>query len=358
MNKEKIKLSVIDIENKYKDDYVYKEYIYGKEEIVAYGNDNKLPLLLNNVVKECATLNSIIQGTTNFILGDEIEINIESMKDKVNRTGMTMRELVKIIALSYLKFGGYAFQVIYSKAGIPVELYPLDFTKCRLNEKKTKVYYSKNNWGKYTTKYEEFDKFDRKNINWEKPTQIFYYSNNDFNSFYPLPQYYSALRDILTEIEISKYSLNTVSKGFSAKYLFNIPQVGNLTDEQKEAIEEGIKNKFCGSDNEVNFMIYYTDNEEKIEIQKIETDDSAERLLAIKDNAQTNIFVACSASPTLFGLLNKTTGFSSQEFGSAYKLYDKIIVKPIQKIIIESLDKVFAIKDSINIKTFHINFED
>lgn len=355
---ENIKLSVIDVENKYKDEYAYREYVYGKEEIVAYGNDNKLPILLNNVVKECATLNSIIQGTTNFILGDTIECNVESMKDKVNRTGMTIRELVKLVALSYLKFGGFAIQVIYSKAGIPVELYPLDFMKCRLNENKTKVFYAKNNWGKYTTKYEEFDRFDRKNIDWNKPTQIFYYGNTDSYSFYPLPQYYSALRDILTEIECSKYSLNAISRGFSAKYLFNIPQVSNLTDEQKEAIEEGIRNKFCNSENDANFMLYFTDADEKIEIQKIETDDTPERFIAVKDNARENIFIAMRATPNLFGLMTTTTGFNEQEFSSAFKLFQKTVIQPIQDIIEESISKIFAVDNSIKITPFNINFNE
>lgn len=353
---EKINLSVIDIENKYKD-YRYNETVYSDNQIVSYGYDNKLPLLLDNVVKECATLNSIILGTNNFILGDNIECNIESMKDKVNRSGMTIRQFISNISLSYLKFGGFAFQIIYSKAGIPVELYPLDFAKCRTNEKGTKIFYSKKQWGRYTTKSEVFDRFDRKNIDWEKPTQIFYYKGDFTNSVYPLPPYYSALKDILTEIECANYSLNTVARGFSAKYLFNIPQVNNLTDEQKEAIEDGIKNKFCGSDNEVNFMLYYTDGDEKMEVTKIESDDTPEKYIAIKDKARENIFVSMRATPNLFGLPNATTGFNSQEYTSSVKLYQKTVVQPIQDIITEVLNKVFAIEDSILFVPFSINFD-
>lgn len=356
MNKEKIKLSVIDIENKYRD-YDNTEIVYSDNQIVSYGADNKLPILLNNVCKESTTLNSIVNGSVDYVLGDNIICNVESMKDKVNRTGMTMRHFISNIALSYLKFGGYAFQVIYSKAGIPVELYPLDFTKCRTNENGTKIFYNKKGWGRYTTKSEVYDRFDRKNINWQKPTQIFYYKGNTL-SVYPLPPYYSALRDVLIEIECTKYSLNTVAKGFSAKYIMNIPSTSNITDEQKEAIEDAIKNKFCGSDTDVNFMLYYTDGEEKLEVTKIESDETPERYIAIKDNAKENIFISMRATPNLFGLPSKTTGFNSQEYSSAFKLFQKTVIQGIQNNIIESLDKVFAVDNSIEITPFKINFEE
>lgn len=355
--KNELKFSLIDVESKYKD-FRYNESVYGENQIVSYGSDNKLPILLENVCKECATLNSIILGSINFILGDNIECNVESMKDKVNRSGMTIRQFVANISLSYLKFGGFAFQVIYSKAGIPVELYPLDFTKCRTNEKGTKIFYNKKSWGRYTTKSEVYDRFDRAKIDWDKPTQIFYYKGDFTNTVYPLPPYYSALKDILTEIECTNYSLSTVAKGFSAKYLFNIPQVSNITDEQKEAIEEAIKNKFCGSDTDVNFMLYYTDGDEKMEIQKIESDDTPEKYIAIKDKARENIFISMRATPNLFGLPTQTTGFNSQEYKSCVKLYQKTVIQGIQDIIIESLNKIFVMEDSIVFVPFSIAFEE
>ena len=124
---ETLKFSVLDIEERYK--YDYAEPVYSAEQIVSYGSDNLAPILFNNCYKNSATLKSIIDGSVNYVVGDGVEVNdkLGTLKEQVNRNGLTMREFVAKLAMSYFKYGGYAFQVIYSKIGVPVELYPLDF---------------------------------------------------------------------------------------------------------------------------------------------------------------------------------------------------------------------------------------
>lgn len=353
-----LKLSVLDIEKKYK--YDYEETCYGKDNIVSYGKDNDAPLLFKNCYRNSSTLSGIINGMVNYILGDAVVVNDSAakFKEKVNRSGMNMRQFVSNLALSYGIYGGFAFQVIYSKLGVPVELFPLDFSRCRTNESGTKIYYSKKNWTKYTTKSEVFDRFDRSNVKSDKPTQIFYYKGDFTNNVYPLPPYFSAIKDVLTEIECANYSLNSVSNGFSAKYLFNIPETGNLTDEQKRDIGEAIKTKFCGSETEANFMLYWTDGEQTMDIKKIESDDSPERFIAIKNDARACIYAAMRCTPNLMGLPTETTGFNAQEYSSAFKLYQKTVIQNIQDIIVESIGKVLGASDAISIVPFTISFDE
>ena len=94
------------------------------------------------------------------------------------------------------------------------------------------------------------------------------------------------------------------------------------------------------------------------EIQKIETDDTPERFIAVKDNARENIFISLRATPNLFGLMTTTTGFNEQEFSSAFKLFQKTVIQPIQDIIEESISKIFAVDKSIKITPFNINFNE
>lgn len=349
-------LSVIDVEKRYENDY--SETVYG-DGIVMYGADNNAPQLYRNCYRNSATLKSVIDGSVNYILGDDIVFDEKAnlWTDKVNRSGMTMRELIAKIALSYQIYGGFAIQVIYNKLGIPVELYPLDFAKCRTNEYGTKIFYNKKNWTKYSTKCEVYDCYDPKNIKMDRPTQILYVKGDFTTSVYPLPPYYGALKDVLTEIEASKYALNSVSNGFSARYLINIPDGVQLTDEQKEAIEDGIRNKFCGADSEANFMLYFADGEAGVEISKIETDDATERFIAVKENARSNIYTAMRTTPNLMGLPTATTGFNSQEYSSAFKLYQKTVINPIQDVIVEAINKIIG-KDAIHIVPFAISFDD
>lgn len=355
MKDNEIKLSVLDIEKKYTVDP--EELVYGSDKMVTWGADNQLPTLYKNCYLSSSSLKAIIDGTINYVLGDEVIVNAKNWEEKVNRNGMTMRQYIAKTAFNYFVYGGFATQVIYNKLGLPVELFPLDFGKCRTNENNTKVYYAKK-WTKYQTKSEEFDIFDPTKIDPNHPTQIYYYKGDFTSSVYPFPPYGGAIYDILTEIECSKYSLNTVARGFSAKYVFNFPEAQNLTDEQKQGIETAIKNKFCGSENEVNFMLYWKSADgQGIDVQKIESDETPERYIAIKDNARQNIFISMKATPLLFGLPNAANGFSTQEYNDSYKLYQKSVVEPVQDIIYESIDKMTGIDNAVEITPFSIAFD-
>jgi len=354
----KIQLSVLDIEKKYIIDP--EEYVYGGSKMVTWGADNQLPVLYRNCYNGSATLKSIIDGTINYILGDEVIVNDSAAywREKVNRSGMTMRQFIAKLGFNLLVYGGFAVQVIYNKLGQVVELFPLEFGRCRTNETGDKVWYSKK-WTKYQAKAEEFDVFDPNHVDMEHPTQIFYYKGDVTSSVYPLPPYAGAIYDVLTEIECAKYSLNTVAKGFSAKYLFNFPNPGNLTDEQKQGVETAIKNKFCGSENEVNFMLYWMeDDKQPIEVSKIESDETPERYIAIKDNARQNIFISLRCTPVLFGLPNAANGFSTNEYRDSYKLFLKSVVAPMQDIIIESFSKITGTEDGVTIVPFEIQFDE
>lgn len=355
--RENIQLSVLDIQNKYIVDP--EEFVYGSKSMVTWGLDNQLPVLYNNCYYKSASLKAIIDGIINYTLGDDIILDDEAAywREKVNRTGMTMRQFIAKLDFNLNVYGGFAIQVIYNKLGAVVELFPLDFGRCRVNEDGTKIYYAKK-WTRYQGKAQEFDKYDPTNIDKENPTQIFYYKGDFTSSVYPLPPYAGAIYDVLTEIECAKYSLNTVARGFSAKYVFNFPEKDNLTDEQKEGIKEAIKTKFCGSENETNFLLYWKGEDDKgIEIQKIESDETPERYIAIKDNARSNIFVSMKCTPVLFGLPNASNGFSTNEYSDSYKLFQKSVIAPQQDIIIEAIEKITGCKDAIHIAPFSLKFD-
>lgn len=357
--KNRIQLSVLDIEKKYVVDP--EETTYGNKSLVTWGLDNQLPILYRNCYQKSATLKAIIDGIINYTLGDDIIVKDEAAywREKVNRNGLTVRQLFSKLDFSLNVYGGFAIQVVYNKLGQVVEMFPLEYGRVRTNEDGTKVYYAKK-WTKYQTKSQEFDAFDPKHINKENPTQIFIYRNDTTSSVYPLPPYAGAIYDILTEIECGKYSLNTVARGFSAKYIINFPEANNLTDEQKEGIQEAIKTKFCGSENDVNFMLYWKndDTDKGIEVTKIESDETPERFIAIKDNARTNIFVSMKATPVLFGLPNASNGFSTNEYRDSYKLFQKSVIAPQQDVILEAFSKITGIEDGIEIAPFNITFEE
>lgn len=359
MEKSEIKLSVLDVEQKYTTDPA--ESINGNGDgVVTWGLNNDLPKLLSTCYDKSATLKAAIDQSMNYVNGDGVKINPDAglWLDKVNRKGETMQDIVDHLIFDYYVFGNFAIQVIYNKMGNPVELYALDVSKCRLSQNKTKVYYSKKTWTKYQTKAEVYDRVGYAEVNPANRTQIYFYNGTGIRSFYNRAPWGAALDDVLTEIEGSRYSLNSVVNGFSARYILNIPDTANLTDEQKKGIEDSIKSKFCGTDTSSNFMIYFSNDEDKyIEVRKIEANEDPEHFQTIRNGARENIFVSLRISPLLCGLSIANTGFATQEFSDSYKLFDRTVAEPVRRVVEKAIEKATGIKGCIRIEPFVITFD-
>ena len=356
MKEEILNFSVVDTERKYGNEYT--ESVYGKDSVVSYGEDNGAPALFFKCYAGSATLKSVVDGTVSYILGEQVVVDesAEKWAEKVNRTGMTMRQLIAHIALDYMIYGGFAIQVIYSKIGTVCELYPLNFAKCRTNEDCTKIFFNKKGWSKWATKTAEYDRFDRETYDSNNPSQVFYFKGDFTKNVYPLPVWNGALLDVLTEMECSKYSLNSVANGFTARYALQFLNSGSLPEAQKELVEKSIKEKFCGSDNN-NFMLYFSPSSDKMEITKIESDDTPEKFIAIKDNARSNIYTSMRCTPLLMGLPNASNGFSTNEYKDAFKLYQKTVIQQYQDAICESINKIIG-EGAVSIAPFSLQFDE
>lgn len=347
-----IKLSVIETEQKYY--YDTTEPTYGGEgNIVAWGKDNNIPNLLLNCYEGSPSLKAAIDQAVNYIVGDNVSVDEGLWYKTINRRGQTMKDLIEHLAYDYQIFGNFCFQVIYSSLETPAELYPIDVAKCRLNEAGDKVYYSKKKWTKYQTKAEEFGRFGRAKIDPKKKTQMYFYNGSGVRRTYNKAPWSSALNDVLTEIESGKYMLNSVSNGFAAKYCLSFPEVG-LTDEQKKAVEDGIR-KFQGPDGQ-DFMLYWK-NTDDIDIKKIESDNSPEKMAEVKKQSSSSIYTAMRMSPLLCGLAAENTGFSTQEFSDSFKLYERSVARPTREIIIKCIEDVIGNDMKITIVPFTIDFD-
>lgn len=331
---------------------------YGRgSQPVPYGDDNHFPDFLQICRRKSATLGTIINGFVDYILGDGIEVGQRAgaFAQEVNRRHDTLEDLVRQIAEDYTTYGGFAVQVIYSKMGTVAELYALDFAKVRSSKYNDVIYYYPKGtlYSSDRKQYPRFDLDKRIGVS----SQIYYFKNGS-RMTYPTPMYVGALDDIQTEINCSQYNLTSISRGFMARYIFNLPDNGSLTDEQKGLVEQGIKEKFCGADVDTNFMLHWTLNGERLEAEKLDSDDTNERYITVKRDARENIYTAFRATPNLFGLPSETTGFNAQEYSQAFKLFQKTVIRPMQKEIERVFAKIFNDENAIHIQPFTITFDE
>lgn len=299
-----------------------KEVTRSGYDYVSWGKDNRFPNDLYDLYENSAILQSVINGTADYVFGS----GIISAFDVVNDKYETLEDIVKKCVFDYLIFGGFAIQLMY-KGGKVEAMYWLDFQKCRRSEDEKKVYYS-DDWGKYARKALEYNSWVPGT---DKGTCIYYYKGHKTRGIYPVPMYIGALKSVKISTEISNFHLNNIVKGFASNAIISFNN-GDPDDDTKARIEKDIKEKFCGTDNAGSFLLLFNESKENAaEIAKIQDDKFDLKYDALAKSVKEDIFIAFRATPTLFGLPNENNGFSKQEYLESFELYNKTVVTPIQK---------------------------
>lgn len=323
---------------------------------IQYGTDNQYPEYLWGLYNDVTTLKTIIKGTADFVAGDDAVCNVPEFDKEINKKGDTLFELIGWLAKDYLIYGGYAIQVIRNKAGNIGELYYIDFRYLRASKKRDLFYYSEEYSKKYarSNKTVVYPKFvpEAKDI----AASIVYVSNEKSRT-YPIPRYSGALKACEMERAIDEFHLSSLENGFYGSYLFNMCN-GIPSDEQKAEIEDNITEKFAGASNAGRILLNFADSKDNAaNVQKLEIQDFGEKYDAAYKRSREQIYCAFQAVPAIFGLMSESTGFNEEEFSQAFKLYNRTVVKPIQRSITDSFDKIFGVKGSTTITPFNLDTE-
>jgi len=310
---------------------------------VSWGVTNRYPQDLYEMYLNSAILQSVINGTADYVFG----AGILSAFDVVNDNYETLEDIVKKCIFDYLIFGGFAIQLMY-KGGKVEAMYWLDFQKCRRSEDEKKVYYS-DDWGKYARKALEYKSWTPGT---DKGTCIYYYKGHKTRGIYPVPMYVGALKSVKISNEISNFHLNNIVKGFASNAIISFNN-GEPDEDTKARIEKDVKEKFCGTDNAGSFLLLFNESKENAcEIAKIQDDGFDKKYDALAKSVKEDIFIAFRATPTLFGLPNENNGFSKQEYLESFELYNQTVVIPIQKDFERAFKSIGMV---IKFKTFQLS---
>lgn len=312
-----------------------EDKVNGKD-FISFGERNGFPQYILDVVDECGTITSVINGSADFVIGK----NIEFSRKKVNRKGETIRDIMHRCAVDYFTYGGFFLHVIRNAEGGIAELYWLDAKDMR-SDKDNEVFFYSEDWTKSSgrVKYLSYPKFSN-----EVPhvSSVMYVKNPNSRGTYALPIWYSVLKSVIIEGKINDFHLNAINNGFSGSYILNFSN-GIPTDEVKEEIEADINEKFAGAENAGRMLISFSaDKEHAVDVKKLEVDDYGERYNTLAKRSREQIFGAFGATPALFGIMTETTGFSQQEFEEAYKLYSNTRIAATQGIILEAIEKIYG----------------
>lgn len=298
---------------------------------VSWGENNDYPQYINSLYRDVATLRSIIEGTIDFVCGNRVYADDLVWDEQVNEKGDSLEDLCRDLSRDYLKYGGFAVNVVRNKSGLVAGLYFIPLERLRFNEDRTEFYYSKD-WEKSMgrVKYTTYPKYQKDS---KVGSSIFVYTNNR-TDVYPSPKWAASVKAAEIERQVNDYHLNSIINGFSASYMISFCN-GIPSETEAEEIEENVIEKTTGSGNGGRLIINFAnDKEHSAELTKLETEDAGEKYKSLIERTKNELFTAFRATPNLFGLPT-ATGFSTEEYAEAFKLYNKTAVKPIQNILMK-----------------------
>lgn len=320
------------------------ENVVNGKDYVFLGEDNDLPNHFLELYNECSILQSIINGTADYVAGK----GIEGEDFIVNRNNETINEILAKVATDYVIFGAFSLQVIRNKKGDIAEVNYIDVRNIRLSEDATRVYYNKQ-WGKYARGVKEYERFN-KFVN--SPSTIVYIKNPKSRGIYGYPIWSSAIRDIYTLVESTKQNLSNMQNNFSPNVLISFCN-GTPSEEVQDMIETAIIEKYTSSNGNKILLSFADSKETAPEISTFSTEDYTTKYQTVMNASRNTILSAFRASGQLFGVLPEQTGFNSVEYKEAFTLFNETVIAPIQR----EIEKAFkTLGYDIKLKPFNIDF--
>ena len=313
-----------------------KETSAGGHKMITWGDGNGYPDYLLDLYRNCGTLKSCVDGCVDYICGNGVIAQQATVNNKLE----TPDQLVKKLALSLVRFGGFAIQVIRDLGGNITELYALDLRYVRTDKERSVFFYSEEFAKKYVRsgKMLEYPAFM---IGADHPSSVYFFSNDD-TQVYPLPWYAAVVKSCETERSIDEFHLNEINNGFTSSYAVNFNN-GVPTDEIKEQIERAFNEKFSGKSNAGRIVFSWNPNvASRTTFEQLKTEDFGDKYRSLASWCRQQIFTSFRANPNLFGIPTESLGFSQEEYDSAFRLFNRTRIQPAQQAIVSAFDAILG----------------
>jgi len=309
---------------------------------VEFGDKNNQFGYLIDLYNSSTTNSAIINNFVKLAYGKGITARDARLKpnEYARFLSLVSKECLKNVITDAKLLGNYAFQLIYDNKGVlkQVEHVPFQLLRAgKCNEKgEIDTYFYSDNW-------EDTKKFPPKPIpayGFGGQMQILAGGNYTVGQkYYSNIDYIGALPYAKLEEEIADYLINEVQNSFSPTTVVNFNN-GVPGEEEQELITSKVKGTLTGSNGKKVVVAFNLDETKKTTVDSIPLNDAPDHYRYLSEECTHKIMVGHGVtSPLLFGVAT-TTGFSSNadELKNSYVLYENMVIKPFQQMILDSLD--------------------
>jgi hypothetical protein len=316
---------------------------------VQYGDDNNYYQYLIDLYHSSPTNNACIKGTVDQIFGKGLEVTRASrdLAGYIEFKKMFSNDCIRAIAMDLKMLGQASFQLVKSKDRkkyVQAKHFPQQTLRpAKCNEKgEIEKYYYCPDWANLKRGHTpiEFRAFGYDQNANECILTIKPYSTG---SFYFAPvDYQGGTQYANLEAEISNFHINNIMNGLAPSMLINFNN-GQPPAEVKDTVEAQIKQKFGGSSNAGRFIISWNDGQDsKADITPVQLSDAHNQYQFLSGEAMQKIMVSHRVvSPMLLGIKDNTGfGNNAEEMKTAAILFDNVVVRPFQRLIIDAVTQV------------------
>ena len=316
---------------------------------VQYGDDNNYYQYLIDLYHSSPTNNACIKGTVDQIFGKGLEVTKASrdLAGYIEFKKMFSNDCIRAIAMDLKMLGQASFQLVKSKDRkkyVQAKHFPQQTLRpAKCNEKgEIEKYYYCPDWANLKRGHTpiEFRAFGYDQNANECILTIKPYSTG---SFYFAPvDYQGGTQYANLEAEISNFHINNIMNGLAPSMLINFNN-GQPPAEVKDTVEAQIKQKFGGSSNAGRFIISWNDGKDSsADITPVQLSDAHNQYQFLSSEAMQKIMVSHRVvSPMLLGIKdNSGFGNNAEEMKTAAILFDNVVVRPFQRLIIDAVTQV------------------
>lgn len=326
---------------------------------VNWGNRNDYPIKLSELYFNSIVHKSCVDFGVTAILGDGIDYQAMNMNETevMPNNLQTWDELIRCLALDYILYGSYAFQIIRNKDGRTFSYYhqPISSVRCSPRDEEGNItsYWLCQDWtatGKYPPiEIPRFGFQEEETINSGKPYLFVFESYTPDLDYYTTPKYVGGIKAIMTELELIRYDLRAVKNNFSANGFLVLPRVES--DEERRELLNNIKNSFVGADNANSLVVTFSNGDENdsnvAKFVKIDKDSNNVNLFSESNSRNIDRIVTAHRIPSksLIGmpLEGASLGGGGNEVNVAWNLYNKTVATEYRNAILTTINKMFAL---------------
>jgi hypothetical protein len=324
---------------------------------ILYGTEkpwrNRYPDYLLDLYNTSAKHHAIVQGKTDYIVGNGFNVYTEGLNtENLARINEFIKHpngkedlntLLYKACLDLEIFGGFAFEVIGNQTREKIAaIYHADFCKYR-KAKDSDGYYYSDDWSKGQPDFEYIPAFNPNKVGGK--SLLYVRSYHPMSEVYPLPEYLGCVPYIEMDKEIANFHLNSIKNGFMGGTMINFFN-GQPTEEEQQAIERKLYDKFSGSDNANKLVLNFNDSKEQgAEIIALNGNDFDKRFDTLNKTVQQEIFAGHRiVDPQLFGIKESGIFASRNQIRDSYELFQNTYVNGRQRFLEEVFNSILEVQ--------------